>query len=286
MRKPLLILIMVCGGMLPAFAGRVLQDELQRTVTVPDHAHRLICLAPSITDVVYALGRGSDVVGITDFTQYPVEAKEKPSIGGVINPSLEKLVELKPDLVLAIAELNSSDLVRSIERLKIPVFVVHPQGVAGIHRSITSIGQAIDQQAEANALVARLREKEQKVRARVAGKKEPVVFLLIWADPIITAGRGAFITELIRMAGGVSVTEDLQSEWTRVSFETLVQRQPEYLLLVRGSPVTLESLRNTAGWNQLEAVRKGKVFYADDRINLPGPVAFEAMEDLARQFHP
>jgi iron complex transport system substrate-binding protein len=267
-------------------ASRVIRDELGRDIAVPDHPHRLICLAPSITDTVYALGRGADIVGITDYTKYPPEAKQKPSVGGVINPSLEKLVSLKPDLVLAIGDLNSSDLVRSIERLGIPVFVIYPHGVEGIYHSIGSIGIAINQEAQASALVARLQGREQAVRQRVAGKKAPTVLFLVWTDPIITAGRGAFITELIDIAGGKSVSDDLPNQWPRVSFEAIIARQPEYLLLVRGSPSSLETLRQQAAWRRLGAVKKGKVFYADDRIDFPSPLAFDALEDLAKQFHP
>ena len=283
----LLRLLLVCLLLSAvASASRVIRDELGRDITVPDHPHRLICLAPSITDTVYALGRGEDIVGITDYTKYPPEARQKPSVGGVINPSLEKLVSLKPDLVLAIGDLNNFDLVRSIEHLGLPVFVIYPHGVEGIYRSIASIGKAIDQEAQASAMIARLREREQTVRKRVAGKTAPSVLFLVWTDPIITAGHGAFITELIGIAGGKSVTDDLPNEWPRVSFETIVARQPEYLLLARGSPVSLETLQRQAAWQRLEAVKKGKIFCADDRIDFPSPLAFDALEDLAKQFHP
>jgi iron complex transport system substrate-binding protein len=286
MNKLLRVLSILLVLSTAASASRVIRDELGRDIAVSDHPHRLICLAPSITDTVYALGRGDDIVGITDYTKYPLEAKQKPSVGGVINPSLEKLVSLKPDLVLAIGDLNSSDLVRSIEHLGIPIFVIYPHGVEGIYRSIGSIGKAINQEAQASALVAHLQERERAVRQRVAGKKVPTVLFLVWTDPIITAGRGAFITELIDIAGGKSVSDDLPNEWPRVSFEAIIARQPEYLLLVRGSPASLETLQQQAAWRRLGAVKKGKAFYADDRIDFPSPLAFDALEDLAKQFHP
>lgn len=280
-----LFLVLLLGSSFAA-ASRIVHDELGREVRVPDHPHRLVCLAPSITDTLYALGDGSHIVGITDYTKYPPEAAEKPSVGGVINPSLEKLASLSPDLVLAIGDLNSSDLVRSIEQLGFPVFVIHPQGVEGIYRSVESIGDAINQPQQAAALVARLRAREDAVRKRVAGKKAPSVFFLLWADPIITAGHGAFITELIEIAGGDSVTKDMPTEWPRLSLETLVSRQPDCVLLVRGSAVTLEVLQHQAGWRSLEAIAKGNVLYVDDRIDSPSPLAFDALEDLAKQLHP
>ena len=269
-----------------AAASRTIRDELEREVTVPDHPHRLVCLAPSITDTVYELGSGAEVVGITDYTKYPPEAVQKPSVGGVINPSLEKLASLRPDLVLAIGDLDSSDLIRSIQQLGFPVFVIQPHGIEGIYRSIESVGEAINQHQNAASLIARLRDRERAVRERVAGKTSPSVFFLLWPDPIITAGKGAFITELISIAGATSITRDLRNEWPRVSLETLIARQPDYVLLVQGSAVSLEALTKQSVWRNLKAIEKGRVLYIDERINFPSPLAFDALEDLARQLHP
>ncbi len=279
------ILLLVFAGNLFA-ATRTIRDEVGREVSVPDHPHRLICLAPSITDTVYRLGHGDDIVGVTDYTKYPPEAAQKPSIGGLINPSLEKLASLRPDLVLAIGDLNSFDLVRSIEQLRVPVFVIQPHGIEGIYRSIESIGTALNQRESAMALIAELRRRENAVRARVADKKTPSVFYLLWADPIMTAGKGAFITELIEVAGGRSVTKDLANEWPRISLEALIERHPEYVLMERGSPVTLAALQQQPSWRSLDAITKGRVLYVDDRINFPSPLAFDALEDLAKQLHP
>jgi ABC-type Fe3+-hydroxamate transport system substrate-binding protein len=280
---PLFLLFFV--GALVA-ESRKIHDELGREVTVPDHPHRLICLAPSITDTVYELGGGVDIAGITDYTKYPPEAAQKPSVGGVTDPSLEKLASLRPDLVLAIGDLNSSDLIRSIEQMGFPVFVVRPHGIEGIYRSVESIGEAINRRPNAASLVARLRNRERAVRERAAGKKPPSVFFLLWADPVMTAGHGAFITELIEIAGGTSITHDLGNEWPRVSLETVIARQPEYVLLVKGSAVTLEGLQKQTVWRNLDAIAKGRVLYVDDRINFPSPLAFDALEDLAKQLHP
>ena len=284
MRWTAVFLVLLPGSTL--VASRILHDELGREVTVPDHPHRLVCLAPNITDTLYALGSGSDIVGITDYTKYPPEAAQKPSVGGVVNPSLEKLASLRPDLVLAIGDLNSFDVIRSIEQMGFPVFVIHPHGIEGIYRSIECIGEAINQPQKAASLIAKLRARESSVRERVAGKKPPSVFFLLWPDPLMTAGHGAFITELIEIAGGTSVTRDMPNEWPRVSLETLISRQPEYLLLVKDSAVTVEALQRQAGWRSLEAVVKGRILYVDDRIQVPSPLAFDALEELAKQLHP
>jgi len=269
-----------------ASASRTVRDEFGRDMTVPDHPHRLICLAPSITDTVYALGAGAEIAGITDYTKYPPEAKQKPSVGGVINPSLETIAQLKPDLVLAIGGLNSLDLVKAIEHLGFTVFVIQPHGIAGIYNSIESIGRAINQSTKASELVIRLRERERSVRERVAGKARPTVFFLVWPDPITTAGRGAFVTELIEIAGGKSISDDLPYEWPQMSQEAVLARQPEYMVLARESNADLAQLRRQAWWKGLRAAQEGKVIYADDRIEYPSPIAFDALEDLARRLHP
>ncbi len=279
-----LMVILLLGSI--AHASRTIHDEAGREVTVPDHPHRLIALAPSITDTLYAMGSGNAIVGVTDYAKYPPEASHKASVGGVINPSLEAMVALKPDLVLAIGELNNYELIHSIEHLGLPVFVIHPKGVAGIYHSIASVGLAINQEKQATDLIASLRAREQAVRERVSGKKIPTLVFVLWTDPLMTAGHGAFVTELIAVAGGKSATDDLPNEWPRISFETLLARQPEYLLLVRQSQVSAESLKHQSAWQKLDAVRDNRILYTDDRIEFPSPVAFDALEDLAKQLHP
>lgn len=280
------VFLLLLLSSVPAMATRKVHDELGREVAVPDSAQRIVCLVPSITDIVFRLGAGARVAGITDYTKYPPEASAKPSVGGVINPSLEKLASLRPDLVLAIADLNSFDVVRSIQALGFPVFIIQPHGIAGIYRSVQSIGEAIDEPDRASALVRSLRAREEAVRRRVAGKKSPSLFFLLWPDPLMSTGKGAFISELIEIAGGNSITSDVENEWPRMSLETVVARQPQYLLIVKGTAIDLPNLRNRSGWNSLQAIKNGRILYVDDRINFPSPLAFDALEDLAKQLHP
>ena len=269
-----------------ALATRKVHDELGREVAVPDTPGRIVCLAPSITDIVFTLGAGARVAGITDYTKYPPEALAKPSVGGVINPSLEKLASLQPDLVLVIADLNSVDIVRSIEGLGFPVFVIQPHGIAGVYKSVQSIGEAINERDRASTLVRSLRAREEAVRKRVAGKQSPSLFFVLWPDPLMSAGKGAFITELIEIAGGNSITAGVENEWPRISLETVVAQQPQYLLVVKGTAIDVHNLQNRSGWNSLEALKSGRILYVDDRINFPSPLAFDALEDLAKQLHP
>lgn len=280
------IVLLLSSIALPCFASRTVKDELGRTVEAPDHPHRVVCLIPSVVDIVYSLGAGTDVVAISDFTKYPKEALEKPSIGLPLNPSMEAIIALHPDLVLGSGDLNTLEFAGHLERLGIPVFMVDPHGIEGIYASILSLGIVLDRETDAHNLVARLRTRMETVKARVAGKPKVRVFLAIWYDPVMTIGKGAFISELIEAAGGRSVTDDIAQEWPEVSLETVVSRQPDALLLVRGANITVDELKTRPGWEHLKAVQQGCVYYTDGRIQYPSPIAFDALEDLAKQFHP
>jgi len=267
-----------------AWAARWERDETGREVAVPDHAHRVVSLAPSLTNTVYALGAAGDLVGITDYTDYPPEAaRQKPSVGAVVNPSLERIVALHPDLVLALPEFNGADSIQGLQRLGIPVFLFNTGNIANIYRSVEAVARVMGREREATALVAELRSREAKVRAQSAGKDKPSVLLVLSIDPLITAGRNAFITEMIAAAGARSVTDDVKQDWLQMNVEAILPRKPAYILLVKGGPVSLKDLQQRAGWDSLEAVQRGRVLVIDDRIQIPGPVAFEGLEDLARQ---
>jgi iron complex transport system substrate-binding protein len=285
-RIQLWLVMLLTSLAVPCFANRTLKDELGRTVEVPDHPHRVICLIPSVVDIMYSLGAGADVAAISDFTKYPKEALQKPSIGLPLNPSIEAIVALRPDLVLGSGDLNVLDSADSLQRLGIPVFMADPHGIEGIYASIISIGKALNRDAEAAALVARLRARLAAVKSSVADKPTLRVFMAIWYDPVMTIGRKAFIGEIIEAAGGRSVTDDIAEEWPEISLESIVSRQPDAILFIKGSKLTAEELKTRPGWERVKAVQQGHVYYVDDRIQYPSPAAFDALEDLAKQFHP
>jgi iron complex transport system substrate-binding protein len=285
LRVGLLAAAALCGA-LPAQASRALTDETGRTVTVPDHPHRIICLTPSVTDTVYALGAGDDVVAISDYTKYPKAALTKPSVGELIQPSIERIVAFHPDLVIGNAPLGPSETAKQLERLGVTVYLVNPQGIAGILQAVRDLGAVLNRAPAATTLAASLAARVEAVRERTRNLPRPRVLMPIWYDPIMTIGKHAFITEIIATAGGRSVTDDLAADWPQISMEAVMQRAPEALLLVRGGKVSLDVLKDRPGWSALPAVQARRVFYVDDRIDFPSPVAIDALEDLAREFHP
>jgi len=286
MKRTVLFLCLLAAASLPCSASRVVTDETGRTVTVPDHPHRIICLVPSITDTVFALGAADDVVAVSDYVKYPSEAMKKPSVGSISNPSIETILALHPDLILGMPHQNQQAVFDQFEHLAIPIYLVDPHGIAGILRSVISLGQATGRQAQATALSSRLQQRIEAVRLAVKGKPVVSVFMPVSYDPVVTIGKGSFITDIIEAAGGRSITSDIDQEWPHISMEAVIARAPQALLMMRGGTITPDILKTRPGWDTLPAVRSGRVYFVDRRVNFPSPVAIDALEDLAKQFHP
>jgi iron complex transport system substrate-binding protein len=232
------------------------------------------------------LGAGDDVVAISDYTKYPAAALKKPSVGDLIKPSIEVILSLHPDLVIGMQPKGPMEVTDQLERAGIPIFLVSPHGLAGILHSVGTIGMALNRTQQADALIQSLQRRIDAVKARTQNLPSPRVFMPIWYDPITTIGKNAFITEIIAAAGGRSVTDDLPTEWPQISMEVVLERAPDALLLVRGGKTTLKVLESRPGWDSMTAIKAHRAYYVDDRINFASPVAIDALEDLAKQFHP
>jgi ABC-type Fe3+-hydroxamate transport system substrate-binding protein len=287
MKRAFAVLILLLAGILsPARASRVLTDETGRKVTVPDHPHRVVCLVPSVTDTVFALGSGDDVVAVSDYTTSPPAALKKPSIGSLVKPSIETILSFHPDLVLGTSIPGSAETAAQLDTVGVPVYLVDPHGLAGILHSVESMGEALNRVPQAAALNANLTRRIAAVKARTAGKPQPTVLVPVWYDPIVTIGKHAFITEIVETAGAKSVTDDLIPDWPQISIETVIARAPEALLLIRGGKLSLDMLRQRPGWSSLPAIQASKIYYVDNGIQIPSPAAIDALEEIAHEFHP
>ncbi len=285
-KHAILLLFMIWTAALAGAASRRVRDDLGREIIVPEHPHRMICLAPNVADTVYAIGAGNEVIAVSDFTKYPAEARRKPSIGLPLSPSWETIVSLHPDLVIGSSDFGGFGMVGQMQQVGIPVFLVNPHGLEGIYTSVLSVGNAVNREADAERVVLHLRRRVRVIQARTKGKPSVRVFMLIWHEPITTIGKRSFITEIIAAAGGKSITGDLDGEWPQMSFESLLARAPESILLVRGSQMSFDDLAKRPEWNGIAAIRDHRVFYTDDRLYSPSPIAIDALENLAEQFHP
>lgn len=281
----LCVALPVCAAAAPV---RTATDGTGRRVELPDTPVRVVALTPSLTEMAYSFGAGDAIVGVTDHTDYPSDARGKPSVGGMVDPSIERIVALRPDLVLATLESNRPAVIDALQRLGIPVFVIRPQGLEGILQAVEQIGVALNRVTDARTAVDRLRARRQDVARRVMGLPKPRVFVLIWPDPVATVGRHSFIAEAIEAAGAICVTRDLPQQWPRVSLEEVVQLAPDTLVLIaNGHPtLSIDELKTRPGWNRVPAVIANRFIEIDARLEHSSPVVFDAVETLARMLHP
>jgi iron complex transport system substrate-binding protein len=285
---PVFAVMTLLGLPVAMFSARLVTDQTGRRVSVPEHIERLVSLAPSITETLYALGLGDQLVGDTDYCEYPPEAKQKPHVGPILNPSLEKIVALKPDLVLGSPEANRIETADRLERLGIPLYGVTARSVEETLDSIEDLGRVLGREAEAQRLVLSLRQRIEAVERRVAGRTRPKVLFVVWYRPLTTAGARSFIGDVVRRAGGTSVSEDLPGEWPRLSLEEALRRDPDVILFPRSESFApaLEEFQRLPGWREFRAVRNRRMYFVSDAIVRPSPRLVDALEEVARALHP
>ena len=277
-------MVTVAGGAL-AFTAR---DMTGRELTLAAPPKRIVSLVPSVTEIVYALGAERLLVGVTDFCDFPPEARTQPKVGGMVAPSLEAIVALKPDLVIATTEGTREDTVTQLSRLKVPVYLVAAHQAADVTSLITRLGELTGSASSAGPLVTRLEQRIEAVKKAVGPLARPRVLYVLWPEPLIVPGRGALVTELIHIAGGQSLTADDPDAWPRYSLEAAVARSPEVILLANHGAgtgaVEVEKWRRLAS---LPAVRSGRLLSVNgDLMHRYGPRFVDGLEQLARAIHP
>lgn len=267
---------------------RLVVDETGRRVGVPAQVERIVSLAPNVTEILYALGVDSRLVGVSNYCNYPPAAKTKPQVGQVINPSLEKIVALKPALVLATTAGNRRETVRALERLGVAVYGIDPRNIEGIFRSIQNISELLGVSEAGAKLEADLRTQLAAVAARIEGRPWPRVLFVLWLEPLMSVGRYTFIHDVLRRAGAESATADRAEDWPRLSLEEVIRRNPDYLVLAHSPALEqqLADLRQRPAWQGLRALEKDHVILLDEAVLRPGPRIAEAVERLARALHP
>jgi len=273
----------------PGAGAGSLEDMQGRPVPVPGGPIRLVSLAPSLTEIVFALGRGDWLVGVSDYCDYPPPARALPRMGGILAPNLERIVQARPGLVLVTAEGNSMDGVTPLARLGLPLFMIKPEGMAGVLASIAALGQALHAEAAAAALGDQIQGKLAHVRELVRGRGRPGVLFLLWSSPLMAAAPGTYIHDLIETAGGVNVVRDRRAPYPRIGWEQVIAWGPDVIVLPEhreGEPQALPE-RMLRAWRTVPAVRTGRVVSVpSDPLYRPGPRIVEGVERLARAIHP
>jgi iron complex transport system substrate-binding protein len=292
-QKNRLLLFFVTGVwavccLIPSIA-RAVTDETGRRVQVRPAPQRIVSLAPGITETLYALGLEGKIVGVTTFCDWPAAVAAKTKIGGFTNPSIEKIVSLRPDLILATADGNRKETVKQLEKLGLPVYVTNPTNTSGVLKSIGHIGSITGREKEASLLVEKLHKKLDGVAARTRGKKKPRVFFQLGMEPMITAGRGTLIHEVIERAGGVNVAGNDIANYPRYSAEGIISASPDIIVFApMVNDKTFEAVyKFWRAFGEVPAVKNHKIYPIDaNLINRASPRIFDAVELLALMFHP
>jgi iron complex transport system substrate-binding protein len=267
---------------------RSFTDGLGRSVTIKANPQRIISLAPNITEILFALGLGDRVAAVTSYCDFPEEAKTKEKIGDTLHPNLERIIGLKPDLVLATTASQVEDLMRKLDQLAVPVYVTDPRTVRDTVSSIRKIGEATGASARAAEIADEMERRISAVEMRVKGLPQPRVLYVLQTGPLITAGRDTFINDLIRIAGGKSISDDETADYPQFSRETVIARAPEVIIAPSSHGkeyVRAEDLRRD--FPTTPAVRSNRIVTVNpDWVDRPGPRIVDGLEQLARGLHP
>ncbi len=288
----LLLFALVLVASAPAdTASLTVVDDAGRSVILDGPPKRIMALAPSNTEILFALGAEDRVVAVDQWSDYPPAAKAKPRISP-LNPSLEQIVRLRPDLILSTH--GGAEPLLPLEQQGIRVLILAPRTLEGVYQNILLIGRIVDAGGRAEWLVRAMRQRVAVVTARVQDAPRPRVFVeLDGTDPTrpFTAGPGSFIDVLIRLAGGANVAAPSRTAWPQFSLEELLRADPDLIILgdalVPISPQTPEMVARRPRWNLLRAVRRGAIYPIETEVvSRPGPRIVEGLELLARLFHP
>ena len=267
-------------------APRTLRDGLQREVLLPSTPRRLIALAPSVTESVLALGFGDRLVGVSDFCRLPAGRESVARVGGLLNPNLETIRSLHPDLLIGTTSGNDPDLAGQAGALHIPLYILHAPDIGSMLTGLENLADALGDPPRGRQVAGELRERLARVARRVQGRTRPRVLFVIWSDPLVVPGARAFLTDAIARAGGASVTADAPAAHPTFSVESAIARAPEVILMTRDNAAFAERLRSDPAWAGVQAVRSGRIATIEEGISQPGPGVVAGIEEMARLFHP
>ena len=254
---------------------------------------RIVSLIPAVTEMLFAIGAGPQVAAVGSFDRYPPEVARLPRVGALLDPDLEKILSLRPDLVAVYG--SQTDLRQQLERARVPVFTYRHAGLGDVTATMRQLGEQTGRQREAGRAVAAVEEALEEVRRRVAGRARPRVLLVFGREAgalrgIYASGGIGFLHDLLDLAGGVNVFADVQRESVQASTELVLARRPDVIVELRASSVDAQAARTlVAEWKvvgSVPAIRDGRIhIIADDRTFVPGPRVAESARLIARALH-
>ncbi len=284
------VLTLVLLGCQPGFSAGTVTDDAGRAVTMNQAPKRIVSHVPSATEILFAIGVGDRIVGVSNFDDYPPEAKTKTSIGNYYNPSIEKIISVNPDLV--VTDGSSKDIAQ-LDSAGIKYVVLYPKTIDGIMNNIELMGKATGSQTKAEALVKDMKAQIATVTNKAKDAKKVKVFYMFDVSDLNnpwTAGPGSFIDSLITMSGGANIAANASSPYVKYSIEQIVAANPDVIIVATrmGSAIiTPEQLMAHPVWGKMPALTQGKFFTVDgDLVNRPGPRIIQGLNSIARFIHP
>lgn len=254
---------------------------------------RIISLIPAVTEMLFAIGAGPQLVAVSSFDHFPPDVESLPKVGALIDPDLERIMALRPDLVVVYG--SQQELHRQLERAKIPVYAYSHAGLADITTTIEALGARVGREQAASQLARQITSRIAATKARVAGRTRPRTLIVFGREPlamrgVFASGGVGFIHDMVEAAGGANLFADVKRQAVQATSELILTRRPEVVLELHGSPMSPEDLRReTAVWQAMAgvpAVRNGRVYIlADARTVVPGPRVADAIELIARTLH-
>jgi iron complex transport system substrate-binding protein len=286
------LLVLMLLSCIPQSPPGNIVDGLGRQVTINAVPQRIVSLAPSNTEILFALGLGDKVVGVTEYCNYPEAAKTKPKVGGFSTVDIEKVVSLRPDLVLA-TQIHSKTIIPALEKLGLTVVALTPSSLTGVLDSITLVGKITGQSKEASELIKDLSTRIKAIAdktQKLSPAQRPRVFYVTWHDPLWTAGTGTLSNDVISQAGGQNIASDISGDKT-IDLETVINRDPEVIIVSvgmgTGEDLPWQYIKSESRLKNTQALLTDRVYKIDgDLIHRPGPRIVEALEQMAQFIHP
>jgi iron complex transport system substrate-binding protein len=273
----------------PSCDAKTVIDQLGRHIMVPEKPERIVSLAPSITEIVFALDQGYRLKGVTTYSDFPPEAEKLPKVGSYVQLDLEKIVALKPDLCIAIKDGNPIAVARRLESMKIPVYAVNPRNLETVMKTVQEIGGLLDVEEKADKLVQSMNLRIQKVKSLVAKTTyRPRIFFQIGVSPIVSVGSNTFSHELIVLAGGKNLAEG-PIAYPRFSIEQVLALSPDVIIItsMARAAVFKQVKAEWNRWPNMPAVRDHHIFIEDSNLfDRPTPRLVDGLELMVRLIHP
>ncbi len=244
---------------------------------------RIILLAPSITEILFALGLGNNIVGVSSFSDYPPEAKKKPTVGGMSNPSIEAVISLKPDIVIMALDGNPKEFEERLRSLKIKTYVFRAKRISELPQGIRDLGAALGQKERAEALAEHIETDMRAISVKRGNTKKRKILFIVWPEPLIVAGPGSIADDAITILGGQNIAKEAKIAYPKFSIEEVIRRSPDVIFIGKGAGM-MERLSQglLEKLNKVPAVRDKRVYYVDDYLYRLGPRTVKGVEELAR----